>query len=48
MRRTSRESLSSTPGFSIAVAAQVEDDVILTLNHIVIYQEESELLENRR
>eukprot|EP00903_Cladosiphon_okamuranus_P021243 g19515.t2 len=27
---------------------QVEDDVILTLNHIMIFQEESEILENRR
>eukprot|EP00752_Nemacystus_decipiens_P002171 g2067.t1 len=27
---------------------QVEDDVILTLNHILIFQEESEILEKRR
>ena len=26
---------------------QVEDDMILTLNHILNYQEESELLDNR-
>lgn len=31
----------------LLLSAQVEDDMILTLNHILLYQEESELLENR-
>ncbi len=29
-------------------ALQVEDDMIPTLNHVLVYQEESERLNNRR
>lgn len=31
-----------------SLAQKVEDDIILTLNHIMIFQEESEVLEKRR
>lgn len=33
---------------SVRPAAQVEDDVIVTLNHMLLFREESELLDGRR
>ncbi len=47
-RNPAHYTCSTFPKYRWCLNAQAEDDMVVTLNHILIYQEESELLDNRK